>query len=275
MNGSLEMLSLPRILIVVAVLTAALHVDGQPGRGHTRVPRSTDGHPDLNGIWETIGTANWDLQDHSAQPGPFWQRGAIGAEPAGVSVVEGGDIPYKPAALETKQNNFAKRSTEDPEVKCYMPGVPRAAYLPFPFQIVQSPTDILIVYEYATANRLINMGKPHDAAVDSWMGTSNGHWDGDTLVVDVTGLNGKAWLDRAGDFATDNLHVVERYTLLDKDHIDYQASLDDPSVFTHPWTIRLPLYRRIERNAQLLEFKCVPFAEELLYGKFSKAHPSN
>lgn len=230
-----------------------------------------DGKPNLNGIWEAVGTADWDLQDHSAKAGPFWQFGAIGAIPPGKGVVGGKEIPYQPAALTKKMENAAHWPQNDPEAKCYMPGVPRATYLPFPFQIVQSSTDIMFVYEFATANRLVNMGKPQEAVADSWMGTSNGHWEGKTLVVDVTGLNGLAWLDRAGDFASSSLHVVERYTLLDRDHIDYEATLEDAKVFTGPWKIRMPLYRRVETGAQLLDFKCVPFSEELLYGKYKKA----
>src|SRR3984893_18526799 len=124
-----------------------------------------------------------------------------------------------------------------------------------------------MAYEYASSNRLINMGKPIDAASDTWMGTSNGHWEGDTLVVDVTGLNGLAWFDRAGNWASDKLHVVERYTRRSNDVMDYEATIDDASVFTRPWKISLPLYKRAEKNAQILEFKCVEFAEELLYGK--------
>ena len=236
-----------------------------------RAPRNAEGHPDLNGVWEALNTANWDLQDHSAGPGTMWETGAIGAIPAGQTVVEGdGVIPYLPAALEKKKHNFENRRTDDPEAKCYMPGIPRATYMPYPFQIVESPTDILFVYEYASSNRLVNMGKPEEAGADSWMGTSNGHWEGDTLVVDVTGLNGLAWFDRAGDFATDNLHVVERYTRTDRDHLNYEATIEDPKTFSRPWKISMPLYRRVEKNAQLLEFKCVPFAEELLYGKYKK-----
>jgi hypothetical protein len=128
-----------------------------------RAPRAFDGHPDLNGIWEALNTANWDLEDHSPQPGTLWQTGAIGAEPAGVTVVEGGSIPYKPEALAKKKDNFTNRRTNDPEAKCYMPGIPRANYMSYPFQIVQSPQGILFVYEYASANRLVtwaNQSRP-------------------------------------------------------------------------------------------------------------------
>lgn len=256
-----------RFAYLVLVLSTALPAAAQTPA--YRAPR-LNGRPDLNGIWQAVNTANWDLQDHPAEPGPLWQSGAIGAVPAGQSVIEGGTIPYQPAALEKKKENFAKRLPEDPEAKCYMPGVPRATYMPYPFQIVQSQRDILLVYEYATANRLVNMGPPQKAGSDTWMGTSNGRWEGETLVVDVTGLNGLAWFDRAGDWASDKLHVVERYTRVGPDHIQYEATIEDPSVFTRPWKISMPLYRHVEKNAQLLEFKCVPFAEELLYGQFKK-----
>ena len=235
-----------------------------------RAPRASDGHADLSGIWEALNTANWDLEDHSPQPGTMWQTGAIGAEPAGQGVVEGGVIPYLPAALEQKKSNFANRRTTDPEAKCYMPGIPRANYMPYPFQIVQSARGILFVYEYASANRFVNTGKPVEPVSDTWMGTNNGRWEGDTLVVDVTGFNGLAWFDRAGNFASDKLHVVERFTRTDRDHLLYEAVIEDPSVFSRPWKISMPLYRHVEKDSQLLEFKCVEFAEELLYGQYKK-----
>jgi hypothetical protein len=234
-------------------------------------PRMADGHPNLNGIWEAINTANWNVLDHPASAGPMWELGAIAAVPAGQGVVEGGVIPYKPEAAAKQKENFKNRRTDDPEAKCYMPGIPRANYMPYPFQIVQTNHDILFVYEYATSNRLINMGKPEEAPSDTWMGTNNGRWEGDTLVIDVTGLNGLAWLDRAGDFASDKLHVVERFTRTSSDHMNYSATIEDASVFTKPWTINMLLYRKAEKNAQLLEFKCTEFAEELLYGKYKKA----
>jgi hypothetical protein len=250
---------------IVAVPLLLLGVSTVAGQSTSyRPPRSADGHADLSGIYQALNTANWDLEDHSPMAATLWQTGAIGAEPAGESVVEGGSIPYKPAALEKKRANFANRRTNDPEAKCYMPGIPRANYMPYPFQIVQSPRGIMFIYEYASANRLVNMGKPEEAGSDTWMGTNNGHWEGDTLVVDVTGLNGLAWFDRAGDFAGKQLHVVERYTL------QYEATIEDPTVFTRPWRISMPLYRKVEKNAQLLEFKCVEFAEELLYGQYKK-----
>jgi len=215
-------------------------------------------------------TAYWDLEDHSAQPGPVLQLGAIGAIPAGRGVVEGGAIPYKPAALAKKKENLANRLKLDPEVKCYLPGVPRAAYMPYPFQIVQSQKDVLIAYTYDTATRVIYTTKHHDADLDTWMGTSNGKWEGDTFVVDAIGFNGRAWLDRAGNFATDSLHVVERYSMLDANTLNYEATIEDPAVFTRPWKISFSLYRHREKGARLLEFKCVEFVEDLVYGEASK-----
>ena len=253
----------------VALMLLLLEIPAAAQAPTYRAPR-LNGRPNLNGVWQALGTAHWDLQDHPAQPSPFYQLGAIGAIPAGQGVVDGNEIPYQPWAAEKKRRNFANRLTEDPEVKCYMPGIPRAAYLPYPFQIVQSQGDILFAYEYATANRVVNMGKPREAATDTWMGTSNGRWEGETLVIEVTGLNGLSWLDRAGNFTTDAAKVTERYTAVSPDRLLYEATVEDPKVFTRPWKISMPLYRRSEKNAQLLEFKCVEFAEELLYGKHRK-----
>jgi len=262
---------------VVSLAVIPVVLQGQAGRGaapaNARVPRTADGKPNLNGIWQTFGGANWNLEDHGASAGPFFQEGAIGAIPAGQSVLEGGgDIPYTPAALAKRNENARNRLTADPEVKCYMPGIPRAQYMPYPFQIVQSPQNILFAYEYASANRVVNMGKPTEAPVDSWMGWSNGKWEGDTLVVDVTGLNGNAWLDRAGNYTTDTTHVVERYTLTDADHINYEATIEDAKLFTKPWKLSTVLYKHTEKYFQLLEFKCVEFSEELLYGHLRKKY---
>jgi hypothetical protein len=268
MSRTMVGLRLPGPLRFVLLAGAFLVAMPSSGQSPVSVGRMADGRPDLNGIWQTLSIANWNLQDHAAYAGPVWELGAIAAVPAGQGVVEGNEIPYLPDAAAEKEENFANRRTEDPEAKCYMPGIPRANYMPYPFQIVQTPTDILMVYEYATANRLINMGEPKDVLTDTWMGTNNGHWDGDTLVVDVQGLNGLAWFDRAGNFASDGLHVVERFTRTGRDHIRYEATIEDPAVFSRPWTISLLLYRRVEENAQMLEFKCIEFAEQLLYGKF-------
>jgi hypothetical protein len=228
--------------------------------------RTADGKPDLNGVWQAMNTANWDLLAHGSAPGPVSSLGAIGAVPPGEGVVEGGAIPYLPAAAAKKNQNFARRWTDDPELKCYMPGVPRATYMPYPFQIVQGAKTILFTYSYAGAVRTIRMGITEKAPVDSWMGWSVGRWEGDTLVVDVTGFNDQTWFDRAGDFHSDKLHVVERYTPRGADVMDYEATIEDADVFSKPWKISMPLYRHLEKNAHLLEFQCIEYSEEILYG---------
>ena len=230
-------------------------------------PVSWDGHPDFNGIWQAIGTAHWDIQDHPASAGPP-QFGTWGATPPGPGIVVGNDIPYQPWALEQKARNQANRFTDDPEIRCFMPGVPRATYLPYPFQIIQGNDKMLMVYGFAETSRTIhmNMANPEPAPIDSWMGRSHGHWEGNTLVVEAAGFNGSSWLDRAGNFASATLVVTERYSFMTPDVLLYEATLEDPGVFTRPWTIRLPLYRRMEAGLQLPEFKCVEYAEEILYG---------
>ncbi|HEY2844611.1 MAG TPA: hypothetical protein VGJ09_13215 [Bryobacteraceae bacterium] len=235
-----------------------------------KAPKTKDGKADLNGIWQSINEANWDIRPHAAAQGPVFTLGAAYSQPAGLGVVEGGDIPYKPEAAAKQKENFANRLKLDPEIKCYMAGVPRANYMPYPFQIVQGTNTMMMVYEYAGAVRVVNMAAPTKAPADSWMGWSNGHWEGDSLVVDVTSLNDQTWFDRAGDWHSDQLHVVERYTRVGPDTLQYEATIDDPKVFTRPWKMSMPLYRRVEKNAQLLEYKCVEFAEEVLYGHLRK-----
>jgi hypothetical protein len=227
------------------------------------------GHPNLNGIYQAIGSQFWNLEDHPARATEFWQLGAIGAIPAGTSVVEGGSIPYKPAALKQRDENRAGWPKSDPEAKCYMPGIPRANYMPYPFQIVQGQNDILFVYEFATASRIVHMSNHQESPLDSWMGWANGRWEGDTLVIENTGFNDQTWFDRAGNFHSNALKVTERFTPMGE-NLQYQATIDDPDTFARPWTIRMPLYRRLEKNAVLLEFKCVEFSEELLYGDLKK-----
>ena len=255
-------------LFVAAEAPASAQARG--GSSSYRAPRAADGHPDLTGIWQAVNTANWDLQDHPAHQGPVTALGASFSVPAGAGVVEGNEIPYQPWAAEKKKQNGDNWVALDPEIKCYMPGVPRATYLPHPFQIVQSRNTILIAYEFASASRIVRMTKTDDAPIDSWMGWSRGRWEGDTLLVDVTGLNDQTWFDRAGNFHSEALHVVERYTRTGPDHLWYEATIDDPKVFTRPWKMSMPLYRRMEKNAQLLEYKCVEFVEELMYGHLKK-----
>ena len=264
-------------------LVALLSLSSTPAAGQQaeayRAPRFAGTQtPDLNGIWEALNSAYWDLEAHAAGPSPYPAiLGAIGAEPAGQGVVVEGKIPYQPWAAEKKKENFKNRlmrptdrasndATGDPEAKCYLPGVPRATYMPYPFRIVQTPKQVLIAYEFASATRIVYMDRKPKIPDAAWMGWSIGRWEGDTLVVDVTEQNDRTWFDRAGNFHSEALHVVERYTPLSPYHLMYEATIEDPKVFTRPWTIRMPLYRRIEPNAQLLEFKCVEFSEEFLYG---------
>ena len=236
-----------------------------------RASRDAYGQPDLNGIWQALGSAHWDLEAHSARMGPVVELGALGAIPAGLGAVDGGEIPYQPWARDQQQENLNDWLARDPAVKCFMPGVPRANYMPFPFQIVQGSDTIMMIYEFASATRLVYMARPDfENEFESWMGHSRGHWEGDTLVIDVTSLMPDTWFDSSGNFHSESLHVVERFTPVSENVLQYEATIEDPKVFTRPWKIRMPLYRRLEENAQLLEFKCVEFAEELMYGHLVK-----
>ena len=281
--------------LVVSLWAAVRLLQAQGSSDEQRVPasrfaaftpqRMADGKPDLNGIWQSFTSANWDLEAHSAASGPYPHLlGAWGAQPGGLSVVEGGVIPYRPEALERKKANFANRTTAsvpgdgvdpptgDPELKCWMPGVPRMMYMPYPLQIVQTPDAVLITHEFNGSSRIVRMNWQEESPVDNtfFMGWNRGRWDADTLVIDVTGLNDKNWLDRAGNYLSDTAHVVERLTAASPYHIAYEATIEDPKVFSRPWKISFPLYRRMEPNVQLMEFKCQPFVEELMFGRFTK-----
>lgn len=275
--------SLPSILAVFVVSVGMVGLLASPAAGQSayeapRLPGSA--HPDLNGIWQAMTTANWDILHHPSAPAPFPELlGAWGVQPAGAGIVVGNEIPYRPEALERRRQNFENRLTidpqnfhdsGDPEAKCFMTGVPRAMYQPYPFQIVQTAEKILMAFEFAAATRVIELTDHQEAPVPTWMGWSNGRWDGDTLVVDVTAFNGLSWFDRAGNYAGENLHVVERYTLMSPYHIQYEATIEDPDTFTRPWTIRFPLYRRVEENIELLDMKCVEYTEPYLYGTLTK-----
>jgi len=258
-----------RLCYAIALLLAQLSLAAcatQP-----RIARTPEGRPDLNGIWQAIGSADWDLEPHNAAAGPIKALGAVGAIPGGLGVVEGGRIPYTPEALVKRNENKAAWLERDPLVKCYMPGVPRATYLPHPFQITQEPQTLLISYEFAGANRIVYLDRPTlQAQVDSWMGHNLGHWEGDTLVIDVSAQIADTWLDSAGNFHGPSMRVEERYTPLGPNVLMYEATITDADVFTRAWKLSMPLYRRVDKNLQLLDFKCVEFVEELLYGKYRK-----
>ena len=236
-----------------------------------RAPRTSEGEPDLNGIWQAMGAAHWDIEGHSARMGPIVELGALGAVPAGLGIVEGGKIPYTPAARAKQQENLKQWWKLDPAIKCFMPGIPRANYMPYPFQIIQSAQNVIFAYEFADASRIVYMNRPDfEAPGDNWMGHSRGHWEGETLVIDVSAQVPDTWLDRSGNHHSIDIHVVERYTARGPNHIHYEATITDPNTYTRPWKVSFPLYRRVEPNMQLLEFKCVPFAEELMFGHLSK-----
>ncbi len=267
----------------IAVAAALMALSGSPALAeHHEEMTEIGGHPNINGIWQANNNANWSLEPHNAQSNPVADRllGAIGAIPAGLGVIDGGEIPYLPGAMERLEANRANVINHDPEAACYLPGIPRATYMDYPFQIIQgNDDDILMAYEYASANRVVHMQEVGIPPIDTWMGTSYGEWDGDTLVVTTLaqgpGLvklpagemeDGVTWLDRAGNYLTNHATVTERFTMMGANHMEYVVTIEDPTIYSRPWTIRMPLYRRMEDNAQLLEFKCVPFSEQLLYG---------
>jgi len=242
------------LITVVAAATVILSLYAIDTEGQAPGFRRTgEGKPDLNGIWQVLTTASWDIENHIAGKGV----------PAGPGIVEGGEIPSQPWAAATKQANYDKRLMLDPLLKCYLPGVPRVTYMPFPFEITQTEKMVGISYEYVHATRLIYTdGSKHpEGLIDFWLGDSRGRWDGDTLVVDVTNFNGQTWFDRAGNFHSDALHIVERYTPVSNDHVTYEVTVEDPKVFTRPWKMSMPLYRRLEKNVQVLDYECLEFEE--------------
>lgn len=236
------------------------------------IPRTPNGKPDLSGIWQAMTSAHYDVEPHAASEGPHpGLMGALSATPAGLGIVEGGRIPYNEQSLRVRDANKATALENDPLTKCYMPGVPRANYMPFPFQIVQSESVILMAYEFAESNRIVYVDQPElESQVDAWMGHSNAHWEGDTLVVRVSGQMPDTWFDRSGNHHSYEMVVEERWTLLGADHVQYEATITDPNTFTAPWSISFPLYRHVADNMQLLEFKCAEFSEEFLYGEWRK-----
>ena len=270
--------------MVLAAFLFGVSTSGSQAPPPARAQRTADGKPDLSGIWQAFNTANWDLQTHAARPAlavvhgpggdvpapPSLALGAIGGVPGGIGVVEGNEIPYLPAAAAHKTENFQNALTRDPEVKCFLPGIPRAMYLPYPFQIFQNKNKIMMIFEYAAANRTIHLDKVEEPPVEMWMGYSLGRWEGDTLVVDTTSQQEATWFDRAGDFHSDALRVIERFIPLTPYHLTYEVTIEDPKVFSRPWKISMSLYRRMEPDARLMEYKCVEFVEELMYGHLRK-----
>ena len=287
-------IALNRSMIAVATIAAVMgalvstflteRTAGQAGR-----PARVEGRPNFSGIWQANNEAHWDLQAHEARAGAVMQQGvypfeyarvpaapvvalgAAGGVPGSLGVVQGdGEIPYKPEALARKKENAANWIDRDPELKCFLPGIPRAMYMPYPFEITQSTNKVHMAYAFASTARTIHLDTVDDPPAEGWMGHSVGRWEGDTLVVDVSNFNDKAWFDRAGNFHSDALHLVERFTLMTPDIIRYEVTIEDPNVFTRPWQIAMPLYRRVEPNMQLLEYRCTEFVEEFFYGGVRK-----
>jgi hypothetical protein len=276
-------------IAITAAAAAAISVtSAQPPNRGTR-PARIDGRPNLSGIWQSNNEANWDLQAHEARAGAVMQPGtypyafaqvpaapslpfgAAGGVPGSLGVVTGdGQIPYTPAALKRKQENAANWLDRDPELKCQLPGVPRAMYMPYPYEIVQSTNKIHILFAFSNAARVIHLDQVDPPPIPQYMGHSLGRWEGDTLVVEVTELAEQPWFDRAGNYHSEAAKMVERYSLTSPDAIQYQVTIEDPSVFTRPWTISMPLYRRLEPNMQVLHYRCTPFVEEYLFGHLRK-----
>ena len=275
--------------VAIAAIAVAITTFGTRTKGEAvQSSRMADGHPNFNGLWQALNEANWNLQAHDARPGavtqpgiypyeyarvpaaPVLALGAAGGVPASLGVVEGdGEIPYVAGVAAKRNENAEHWIDRDPELKCYVPGTPRSMYLPYPFQIVQSTDRIHVDFAFANAARTIHLETVDEPPADIAMGFSLGKWDGDTLVVDTKGLQPN-WLDRAGNFYSETAHMVERFTRLSNDAIQYQVTIEDPNVFTRPWKISMPLYRRLEPNARLLEYPCVEFVEEFLYGDARK-----
>jgi hypothetical protein len=277
-------------LAAVAAISSVVSLSMTPAAGQeARARRTAAGKPDFSGIWQAVNEAHWDLQAHEAragivtQPGiypydyarvpaaPVLALGAAGGVPGSLGVVEGdGQIPYRPEAAAIKKENAENWIDRDPELKCYLPGVPRAMYMPYPFQIFQSANKIQMFFEFTNASRIVHLDKVEDAPADTYMGHSVGRWEADTLIVDSKSFNDKNWFDRAGNFHSDALHLVERFTLITPDAIRYEVTIEDPKTYTRPWKISMPLYRRLEPNMQLLEYRCTDFVEEFLYGHLRK-----
>jgi hypothetical protein len=234
------------ITVVSGLLLAVTVVSAQAPRAE--IPRAPDGKPDLSGIWQTLSSADYGLEPHGNRTDA----------PPGAGVVEGGVIPYTAAALIQRAKNFEARATADPRTRCFILGTPRGIYGAEPFQIFQRPRDLTLVFQFGHAVRTIHTnGTRHPKGpIGFWMGDSRASWEGDTLVVDVTDFVGETWLDRAGNFHSEMLHVVERWTLLDANTIEYRATLEDPRVFTRPWSLAVILHRHREPGFQLIENYC-------------------
>lgn len=248
--------SLASVLLAVALAgvgagaaapaAAARHPAGADANA---IPRAADGHPDFSGIWQTLSEADYDLEPHAGR------RDA----PPSAGVIAEGTIPYLPAALEHRKKNFDSRATEDPQRRCFVLGVPRGVYYPAPFQIFQRAEDLTLIHQFGNQVRVIHKDgslHPQELHKELWLGDNRAHWEGDTLVNDVTDVNDETWLDRAGNYHSEQLHVVERWQFVDKDTIRYRATLEDPKVYSRPWSIEVLLNRRRDPGFRLIEDYC-------------------
>lgn len=244
--------------VLAAMVMGGALISALASAATPKIPRLPSGKPDFSGIWETTSSAEYDLEPHS---------GRADAPPS-AGVVDGKSIPYLSSALERKKKNFAARDTADPRLKCWTLGTPRGIYYREPFQIFQRDRDLTLVFQFGHSVRTIHTnGTLHPEITDNefYLGDSRGHWEGDTLVVDVTDFNDETWLDRAGNFHSPKLHVVERWTYLDGYTIEYQATLDDPAVFSRPWTLSVQLHRHREKDFQLIENYCFTLGYDKYY----------
>ena len=259
-----------KLLLGLSAFTAVFCLMGCVSTQNSVVESSDS--PDINGVWQVLGSAHWNLEGQNAFKGPATNvMGALGGIPAGVSYVVGGTIPYRDDALAQRDANRDQWNKYDPAVKCYIPGLPRQNYMPFPFHIVHSANKIFIAYEFGSNSRIIHLDRPGTRAeLPSWMGYSVGRWEGNTLVVVVTDQVAETWLDASGNYHSDELTVTERYTPMGEDHMKYEAVIEDPKVFTRPWILEMTLYRRKGVDARILEYKCVEFAEDAVYGHLRK-----
>lgn len=273
-----------KLLVIVCFSITLLNQTVTAQQQNYEPPRLNSGKPNFSGVWQVLNTANFNLEARPAQAAMLMREGpvvpvpakevvalgAIGAVPASIGVVDEGKIPYQSAALKQRQQNRIDWLEKSPEIKCYLPGIPRATYMPYPFQILHNDDALFFSYEYAGAVRDVHLSNPGPAPIDSWMGQSWAEWDGDTLVIHTDGFNGQTWLDRAGNFHSDLLKVTERFTRTSDYTAHYQATLKDESVYTKPWSISMELYKRVGVDDRIMQFNCVEFVEELMYGHLRK-----
>jgi len=260
-----------RLFSIALAATFTLAATAQHGeRASSFVPaRLEDGKtPDFRGIWQARGTAYMNIEGHAGEKGIAKSASVVVDPPDG-------KIPYKPEALARRDENYRARATADPSVKCYQAGVPRATYLATPLQVLQSPGNFAIVYQENHAFRVFHPDtRPHFDNADWWMGDTRYHWEGDTLVADVAALTDQVWFDQAGNYHSTGVHVVERYRMTGPDTLEYEALIEDPAVYSRPWTLRTVLHRVRERGARIVEDECLEDANGVRH-HISPSDPKN